>query len=829
MTTTRAFTGCRMIYRLFTAMLAGGLLIGALSACDRKDGKETSKAIAVDEPNRFAQFINPIAVLPSGDYRVVAATNTAGENADFTLTITYDDATVESHSGSWTASGGIDETSVANPSFPITLQTAGGIDIKLESSVDTYLFLLTADGSIFAQNNDIDVAAGITNSQITLVSSRLDSEAFGAAYYAAVDPNNDKDTLEKWKMMNGYYEALMANRVVEPRFRDTKDLGYGRGMRMWSQPDGSLYFFVENFQVRTIPGLEYTALNLDALIMNDRQHHFGSNAIEFSTFPYGAGEPSDIGSTHKFAKFYTFDATQGDQTAEDHESETRLNRVNLDSRGLKAMPGACVYCHGGTERPLRADGTFRDNTLNGSAGNGINGDTNAKLQLLEVPSFEFWDESPYTKAEQEVPIKQVNEAIYCTYPNLPPEGIMAACAQFCVDPADTANCDANGNDITAIFSTSAGSGEWSGAFAREMAEGWYDDPAVAGMFDRATFNDDYVPPAWRPNAITGSPPAGSDQLFLEVVQPICFVCHSRRGTSLGSDQAANGTQDIDFSSYDKFISHADLIKRYVFDYGIMPLSLRGFNAFWGSDGPLVLASHINGQLAADNQVATNSANFIDQPAAAVADAGPDITTTSPVRTFGSNSRFVDSYSWSIVSTPVGGEAATLTDADKPRALLTAPVDGDYVLRLVAAHGSSSDQDVVTLKIDSAMSPAPQAINFVADIKPIFTQPGDDTNACEDCHQTSGGGGISGIPVWWRDDGEQPVTGTTFYNEVLARVDFNDPANSLFLIKPTGNHHFGGLRSNGYEVNNPSNRFNYDLVLNWIMNGARYDANNMRQP
>ncbi len=750
---------------------------------------------------------------------------------------------MQTYTGSWTNSGGQDPASSNNPQYPITIYDAGGIDIKLESSIDTYLYLVSANGVVFAENDDIAPGTN-TNSEIRLDDSRIDSDAFGAAYYAAIDPTNAKTTLADWLTMNGYDAALMLPAVLSSRrFRDTKDLGYGRGVRVWTKPDGSFYAYVENFQVRTVPGLEYTSINLDALIENDRQHHFGSNAIEYSTYPYGPGEPCGYDSMNppdpscktsnpnpkKFAKFYTFDASQADKTTTDYAHEVRLNTVNLDGRGNKAMPNACVYCHGGTVRPLRADGSFRDNTLDGTSGNGLNGDVNAKLQLMEVPSFEYWDKSPYTKAEEEPLIKQVNEAVYCTYPNLPSAAIPVACAQYCEDPSDTANCGGTGVDISTIFSRTTSSGEWTGDFAREMAEGWYDDPSKVGYFDSPTFVADYVPPAWRPNPATGNPPAGSDKLFTDVVEPVCFVCHSRRGTSLGSDTAANGSKDIDFSSYDKFISHASLIKKYIYDYGEMPLSLRGYKTFWGNNNfPLLLASHLNPSLPADDQIKTNSAGYIDQPGAPVVDAGPDITATSPVRTFGSNSRFVDTYSWSIVSTPAGGETATLTDSDKPRALLTAPVDGDYVLRLVAGYKASgkSAQDTVTIKIDSSMSPAPQDINFVDNIKPIFTELAPaDSRACVNCHVGTGSA-APGLPVWWTDT--QPASGSTFYREVLSRVDFNDPENSLILTKPTGHHHYGGLRSNGFDTSDPSNRYNYDLILNWILNGARYSSTSMRE-
>lgn len=850
---SRLFTRRWRMDCFLSVLLVSSLL---LSSCSRDGDTEFDKTINVDQPNNFAAYINPINGLASGEYRIEANADVAGSAGDFTLSVTHDDGTTEEFSGSWTAA-------VSTQGFTIKVYTAGGIDIVLTSAVESNLRLLNSNGFVVA-TADATLPA---NSRIMLETSRIDSSTYGAKYYEAIDPINEKDTLEKWKQANGYY---LAREIVEPRFRDTKDLGYGRGMRMWTRPDGSLYFFVENFQLRTIPGQEYTSLNLDALLSDVRKHHFGSNAIEFSTYPYGVGEPSDKGSTHKFAKFYTFDATQGSQVQEDHGNEVRLDEVNLDGRGLKAMPGACVYCHGGTLRPLRADGTFRDNTLDGMAGNGLNGDVNAKLQLLEVPSFEYGDYSPFTKAEQEPLIKKVNMAIYCTYPNLPAAGIAAACSQFCVDPADTANCDGagnsleaimtckvasntadcdgNGNDLATVLSnidaaiTAGGAittgntlaGQWDGTFATRMTEGWYDDPTKPGMFDRATFNEDYVPPEWRHDSSDNMPPAGAEQLFLEVVQPVCFVCHSRRGTTLGSNAATNGGKDIIFNSYEKFISHADQIKQYVFDRGVMPLSLRGYNAFWneGSDAPEILAAHLNGLLSAENQIEINADGTVDEPGAPVADAGPDRTSTSPVRLFGSNSRFVDRYSWRIISEPAGSDAV-LTESTTARPVLTTSVDGDYVIRLSAAYENRVVTDSVNIKIDNTLDasstpPDPKTLTFDNQIRTILNTPQNpafssetDSKACDECHQDAmGAGSIGGVPVYWRD--AQPTSGDTaanaFYQEIRSRIDFRDPENSLLLTKPSNNHHFGGLRQ-GFEVDNPANRQNYDIFLNWILEGA----------
>jgi len=810
-----------------------GLILLAVSvllstACSR-DGETTSeKAVKINQPNSFATYINPIAGLASGAYTIEANAEDDGASGEFTLTVSYDDGTSEEYTGSWDADH-------ASRSFDITLYQAGGIVIRLSSSLDNSLRLINENGFVVATHG----VGKNGDSVIRKQRSRIDNKTYGAAYYDAVDPLDEKDTLEKWKQANGFYEAEAAGRIIEPRFRDTKDLGYGRGLRMWTRPDGSLYFFVENFQVRTVPGLEYTTLNLDALLEDIRPHHFGSNAIEFSTYPYGPGEPCghDSGAAcaiadtdpPKFAKFYTFDATRGNQSAPDHANETRLDMVNLDGRGAKAMPGACVYCHGGTLRPLREDGSFRDNSLDGMAGNGIDGDTNAKLQLMEVPSFEYGDYSPYTRADQEPIIKQANMAIYCTYPNLPPEGVQAACAQFCVDPSNTADCDGNGTDILDIFDTTTVEGQWTGDFATVMTEGWYDDPDQPGMFDRDTFNGAYVPPAWRHDSVDNIPPPDAERLFLEVVQPICFVCHSRRGTTLGSNAAVNGSKDIDFSSYEKFISHAEQIKQYVYERGVMPLSLRGYDKFWGddSDAPEILAAHLNALLGADDQIPLNQNNEVEQPGRAIADAGPDRTSTSPVRLFGANSRFVERYNWRITSEPDGSDAV-LTESDTARPVLTTSVDGLYEITLSASYHTSVDTDTVLIKVDNGLTAAstprdPKTITF-DDIRTVFDTPQDPLNssetdfkACSDCHSQTDVG-IAGVPVIWQDDDQQPATGTTFYEEVRARIDFNDPVNSLLLTKPSNNHHYGGMRE-GFEVDNPANRQNYDLFLNWILEGA----------
>jgi hypothetical protein len=130
-----------------------------------------------------------------------------------------------------------------------------------------------------------------------------------------------------------------------------------------------------------------------------------------------------------------------------------------------------------------------------------------------------------------------------------------------------------------------------------------------------------------------------------------------------------------------------------------------------------------------------------------------------------------------------------------RPVLTTSINSDYEITLLAAYENKIASDVVHIKIDNSISdvslpPDPKIITFDGNIRAIFSPHQDpanssetDPNACQDCHQDATGiGAVVGIPVHWRDT--QPASGDNatngFYKEVLSRVDFNDPENSLFL-------------------------------------------------
>ena len=382
-----------------------------LFSCDRDVNIETggNDEVAVSDPNEFALFLNPQYSMSSRQYKVVAATSTTGESGVFQLSVSNDNQEILNTSGSWSSSGGKDASSVNNESFSFTLPDAGALRISLTSTTaNSYLYLTDANGNILYEDDDSGEG---NHALIDLPEKVWDSRVIADAYYQAIDPADERLTLNAWKIKNGFGSG--SGTEITVAFRDTKDLGYGRKMYFRQNDDNSLAVYVENYQFAGVDGLQYGLLNLDALVNSDQRHHFGSNAIEWSPGP-GGGE--------MFAKFYTFEADPNNAAAD----EVRVSTVDLDGRGEKAMPVVCIVCHGGDNHAMESDGSFSN------AGN-----TSAKLQILEPDTFDFADLPGLTRADQEAAIKQINEMILATYPTVQVPG------------------------------------EWYSDFAIELVEGWY--------------------------------------------------------------------------------------------------------------------------------------------------------------------------------------------------------------------------------------------------------------------------------------------------------------------------------------------------------------------
>jgi len=383
--------------------------------------------------------------------------------------------------------------------------------------------------------------------------------SYAQAYYDSIDPADLRATLDGFKTTNGFGTTVPGVSEVNVIFRDVRDLGYGRKMTV--RFTDSTYpgwpgthwvaVFVENYQVVPFAGVNYSSLNLEAAIAANPNYHVGTNAIEYSIV---GGVP--------MTRFYTYAPDTG----------TRLNTVNLDGRGQKAMPSVCINCHGGRADPLYTSRVTATPTTTFPNG----GNVRARLQPIHVDSVEFWSTAPYRRMDQEEALRQINYAIFCAHSLA--LGEVAAGVDTCRPPQGV---------LTGSGTT--GGHDYQGA-AAAMIKNWYSAGAI--NTPGTVMADTYLPtgPAgitgWADTAVAAraSNPvslAQQQSLYDNVVAPNCRVCHALRGTENQSD--------IDFTEYLKFEGYADRIKAHVFDRGNMPLGLLIYNNFWASAAPEQLA------------------------------------------------------------------------------------------------------------------------------------------------------------------------------------------------------------------------------------------------
>ncbi|MEO8384628.1 MAG: hypothetical protein ABI583_05265, partial [Betaproteobacteria bacterium] len=310
-------------------------------------------------------------------------------------------------------------------------------------------------------------------------SAQTTSVEWATAYYVAIDPSNQKDTLAKWKAANGFGGATgtEVNIVVG----DVRDLGYGRNLTFRQNTNGTVAANVENYFVEAAAGYTYTRVNLDAAVVKDARQHKGTNAIEFSPGPNGGSS---------FTKYYTFDPTGA-----------RRLTIDMDGRGEKAMPGPCISCHGGRGDALTAPDASGKRLFN-LVQNSVSlarGDVEARMHPLEPDVFDYSTSAGFTRADQEAKMKIINKMVLCTYPIVAPSPF----------PEDACRPPANRN-------------EWQGTTAALVKQAYGGD----GL-PNAVFSDTYIPKSWLV--------AGQSTLYKEVVSTSCRTCHSLRGTGNQSD------------------------------------------------------------------------------------------------------------------------------------------------------------------------------------------------------------------------------------------------------------------------------------------------------
>ena len=599
---------------------------------------------------------------------------------------------------------------------------------------------------------------------------------FPEAYYNTIDPDGSRDTFFKWRVENGFLNADGTEAACDPatcrqthvKFRDTKDLGYGRNMFLrWNTATNDVAVYVENFQVSVDGLLPYGPLNFEALVNNERQWNFGVNAIEFSAYP------ATDASARKFTKFYNF---AGDGKRANDASGTQQHFVDLDGRGDKPMPTACIICHGGRGETLvyeSGDGTPK---LAPSLVGGIPGDVQAHMQTIEFDTLQFANEPGFTSEDNADGIRLINEAILSTYEYRKANFI--------------------------------GDGEWDADFAIDTLKGRYaGDPGNPAN----AYNENFVPTGW-----------SSDQnLYLTLVAPNCLVCHALRGTQFN--------KTVSFNTLDNFKSYSARVDHLVYEQGKMPLGLLNYSDFWDSDDKdpativtaLGLADRID-----SNQKAIRPGAPVAQISAPPVATGIDATgATLDIAITGSGSAFATAsgHRWEVSPTTATATPSVL----KGDAILRASTAGTYTLTLTVdgIHGGtdSTTQTVRVFSANDAGSPTPPG-----DIR-YFGAGGINElliDQCIECHSPDNAFSHTSLPIHYTACNSNEFNGNEYlYRSVLARVNFLSPMDSLFLRKPTNgstdpvdrtNTDIEGYHGGGYVLEED---VDYSRILSWILNGA----------
>ncbi len=379
----------------------------------------------------------------------------------------------------------------------------------------------------------------------------------------------------------------------------------------------------------------------------------------------------------------------------------------------------------------------------------------------------------------------------------------------------------------------------------ELIRGWYGGLAANGELDpAATFNSNYVPVGWKLKSQGGivEPVAGAPDpaiLYSQVVAPTCRACHIQRGTAQDND--------IDFSTYAKFMKFKNEIKSLVFDKGLMPLAKRTYqNHFWkpGSQLPSILAEHILGS--ASGAIVTR------KPGRNIANAGVSrignysLFITETVNLNGRSSLFNNNkYSWTVLDPnqlPV-----TVTAANTATPSFNFTIAGVYTVILDTSDTGNSPvgsqtRSIIKIEASTDATIALPPVSYDVDLQ-FFDGSGADDNlrTCGDssCH------GFQNLTPNFTDRIERrskflfgAVTqpGTVFdftaiqkreaYRIIRDRVNTFSPDNSKMFLKGLGIRSHAGTSQKGLSSRSPRNEWNesfsrYIRFRRWVLEGANY--------
>jgi hypothetical protein len=202
-----------------------------------------------------------------------------------------------------------------------------------------------------------------------------------------------------------------------------------------------------------------------------------------------------------------------------------LPSINLDGRGEKFVPGACVACHGGTNYV----GSFSDS----QSGQALP-DIGSHFLPFDAGNFLYSKRAGLREVDQEAALKALNLLI--------------------------------------LNSTGATQAE------KDLINGWY-----APNLTAAVLNKSYVPPSWN-SADNGDPNGLNHETYRNIVARMCRTCHVAMPATYNFD--AHDFQHP--SDLDELVRSERVCgvgnQLHVDRSYSMPNSLVTFNRFWTTQG-----------------------------------------------------------------------------------------------------------------------------------------------------------------------------------------------------------------------------------------------------
>ncbi len=293
----------------------------------------------------------------------------------------------------------------------------------------------------------------------------LDTRLSACMYYRALGAAGGCDaqgdmlapiSFEDWKRKNRFAPYTAGNTEVAANYVNKMDLNLVRRMVATRVADDAIAFYVCNHPGPD--GSSQAEVDHVMAVGEKNENRVACVAMEWTTSPgVNGGRP--------FTKFFTFGP-----------DGSLLPSVNLDGRGEKYMPGACVACHGGTQYNGRFPEKGNPSPYLG-----------AGFLPFDTGNYYFGSSPALTEAQQTEGLYGLNQLVRAT--ELPSAGAPATPTTRLID-------------------------------------GWY----AQGR----TLDHGFLPPSWR---VDESQPqfAGAARFYREVVGASCRTCHTALGSNFDWD------------------------------------------------------------------------------------------------------------------------------------------------------------------------------------------------------------------------------------------------------------------------------------------------------